>query len=695
MAGNLNLKAECMKDETEWLEEQSMLYRSALLAEKYSGRNIQWQYPYGFSQPEKVVEIASVWFTAYPVSTITPPGKTVLQILGDEKLWSIFQQIGIQAVHTGAMKIAGGAKRKKYTPSEEGGFERPGYDIDPLFGTQAQYLQMESVAKAYGGVIAGDLIPGHTGRGADFQLAMKNYKDYPGIYHMIKIEEKDWDLLPKVPKGRTSINLPLKVLLKLRKMGYISSRLERVIFFDQNAKETNWDATEVVSGADGKKRRWIYLHYFKANQPALNWLDPSFAAGRLLSGDIMVSIGMLKDKILRLDTNGFLGVEIIPGAKRAFSQGHPLSLNVSASLAMMTRKLGGFTFQELNLNLAQIKNFSISGPDLTYDFLCRTACLHAFLHQDASFLRLTYQLMQTYELQPVRFLHALQNHDEFNYELVHFRDHPDEEYEFQGDRVTAERLREKIRKKDTELLTGKAARYNLNSKNGPCSTIAGLIAASLGYRNLSNLSNEEKEKIKNAHLLLAFFNCMQPGVFAISGWDLVGALPLPADWVKEEMKDGDHRWINRGAYDLLCMAPAVRYSQAGLLKADSLYGPLNLQIKNPCSFINQLQKMIQIRKKYNIDIARLHCVPEVKNKGLFIAVHILPGTGYYQLTAVNFERKPVKEIIEMEEFAGKSAINLHTRKREGKDLQSQQFLLEMEPLQGKVFVFQPSKYTGK
>ena len=31
--------------------------------------------------------------------------------------------------------------------------------------------------------------------------------DFPGIYHMVEIEEKDWHLLPKVPKGRDSINL--------------------------------------------------------------------------------------------------------------------------------------------------------------------------------------------------------------------------------------------------------------------------------------------------------------------------------------------------------------------------------------------------------------------------------------------------------------------------------------------------------
>ena len=34
--------------------------------------------------------------------------------------------------------------------------------------------------------------------------------------------------------------------------------------------------------------------------------------------------------------------------------------------------------------------------------------------------------------------------------------------------------------------------------------------------------------IQRAHLLLAMYNAMQPGVFALSGWDLVGAAVDPA-----------------------------------------------------------------------------------------------------------------------------------------------------------------------
>ena len=43
------------------------------------------------------------------------------------------------------------------------------------------------VGRDHGGTILDDIVPGHTGKGADFRLAEINYQDYPGIYHMVDI----------------------------------------------------------------------------------------------------------------------------------------------------------------------------------------------------------------------------------------------------------------------------------------------------------------------------------------------------------------------------------------------------------------------------------------------------------------------------------------------------------------------------
>ena len=41
--------------------------------------------------------------------------------------------------------------------------------------------------------------------------------DYPGIYHMVEIDQKDWHLLPTVAAGKDSVNLDLEAEDQLAK----------------------------------------------------------------------------------------------------------------------------------------------------------------------------------------------------------------------------------------------------------------------------------------------------------------------------------------------------------------------------------------------------------------------------------------------------------------------------------------------
>ena len=152
-------------------------------------------------------------------------------------------------------------------------------------------------------------------------------------------------------------------------------------------KETDWSATDVIVGVDGVARRWVYLHYFKEGQPSLNWLDPTFAAPQLIIGDALHSLDVLGARMLRLDANGFLGVERRPDGP-AWSEGHPLSVVGNQLIAGMVRKAGGFTFQELNLTVDDIAAMSHGGADLSYDFVTRPAYHHALVTGNTEFLRL-------------------------------------------------------------------------------------------------------------------------------------------------------------------------------------------------------------------------------------------------------------------------------------------------------------------
>ena len=152
---------------------------------------------------------------------------------------------------------------------------------------------MTTVAAGHLGMVIDDIVPGHTGKGADFRLAEMKVGDFPGIYHMVEIDPKDWHMLPRVRKGRDSINLDAEAEDQLAKSGYIVGRMQRVIFWEPGVKDTNWSVTAPVVGPDGVERRWVYLHYFKEGQPSINWLDPSFAGMRMVIGDALHSLGDL------------------------------------------------------------------------------------------------------------------------------------------------------------------------------------------------------------------------------------------------------------------------------------------------------------------------------------------------------------------------------------------------------------------
>ena len=109
-----------------------------------------------------------------------------------------------------------------------------------------------------------------------------------------------------------------------------------------------------------------------------------------------------------------------------------------------------------------------------------------------------------------------------------------------------------------------SAPYNLVfTTNGIACTTATVIAATLGITDLDDHRRRRHRGIRRAHLLLAMFNALQPGVFALSGWDLCGMLTLPPDEVAELLASGDTRWIHRAAHDLMGVDPAATQSDGG------------------------------------------------------------------------------------------------------------------------------------
>ncbi|CAM3276117.1 maltose alpha-D-glucosyltransferase [Mycobacterium frederiksbergense] len=631
-----------------WLLSQSMLADANEISQQFSGQGSMWQNPFARPNPRTAVETASVWFTAYPLSLITRSDESFLKAMSDESLWKAFAEIGIQAVHTGPVKRAGGISGWQLTPSVDGHFDRISTQIDPAFGSEDEFRQMCGTANWYGGTIIDDIVPGHTGKGADFRLAEMKYADYPGIYHMVDIDPRDWEHLPDVPEGADSVNCDAATEDWLDKAGYIIGRLQRVIFYAEGIKETNWSVTRPIVGVDGVERRWVYLHYFKDGQPSINWLDPSFAGMRLVIGDALHSLSDLGTGGLRLDANGFLGAEKSSEDDVGWSEGHPLSQAANQFIGSMVRKLGGFTFQELNLTIDDIRENSLAGPDLSYDFINRPAYHHALATADTEFLRLTLRTTLDTDIDPASLVHAMQNHDELTYELVHWSaGHRDDIYTYKGDEVTGEELGHSVRTDLIEALTGPGAPYNLVfTTNGIACTTATVIAATLGISDLDDIT--DIDPIRRAHLLLAMFNALQPGVFALSGWDLCGMLTLPPGDVSELLRGGDTRWIHRAAHDLMGVNPDARHSSAGMPRGTTLYGSIPDQLANESSFLRQLQAILAVRTHFGIATSTQVDIPEVSHRGMLVMVHQLADPHQLQLTVLNFANADIAGTVRSE-----------------------------------------------
>jgi len=190
-------------------------------------------------------------------------------------------------------------------------------------------------------------------------------------------------------------------------------------------------------------------------------------------------------------------------------------------------------------------------------------------------------------------------------------------------------------------------------------------------------------------LLMVMYNAMQPGVFACSGWDLVGALPLDEKLIEDLLADGDTRWVNRGAVDLLNSNLNAKKSSSGLPKAQALYGPIHEQMKNPASFVAQLTKILEVREKYKIYKAELVELPEVASDSVVAMLNLLPDNLGKQVTVLNFSPKSVDATLKFKTVKDCSSVGiLHPEKLVNDVSSSGELNIQLDGFEGRVFLLE-------
>ena len=441
------------------LAPHTMLYQAEVVSTQHNFEVAKAPPPSQMPQAQNCLTTASVWFSL-DLNEIASPA---FDTLNNESFWDYLREIGVEGVYLKGLK--------------QGGEFRTGIALDPKWGNS--WDSLAKILKKKGIVLIGDAVGSSTGLSADFCLALKNYGDYPGLYHLIEVDVNDWKILPLVPSSQFTVNVPWLTLQQLQKKGYVPEH------FSPYVKESQWNVTAQIQGVDGKMRRWIYL---KENgcDPVIDWLNPSFAGYRIAAADALDSVYNLGQKITRLDAE--------------------ISSNAKAMLALWTRKLGTFSVLETKGGLSELKGAT---TDLMTDTLTRPALLHALIAEDAEALKLMYRLYLAEGIETKRLVHVLQPFDQFSCDWAELLANPKKKYKYYEEVLTGEALRMRLLKEDAASLG------ETRPVTWPvlCMTAAGI-----------KVFENQRDEIGKTHLLLALFYAMQPGAFSFSTSDLLGTL---------------------------------------------------------------------------------------------------------------------------------------------------------------------------
>jgi trehalose synthase len=185
------------------------------------------------------------------------------------------------------------------------------------------------------------------------------------------------------------------------------------------------------------------------------------------------------------------------------------------------------------------------------------------------------------------------------------------------------------------------------------------------------------------------FNAWQPGVFALSGWDLCGMLTLERSKVSRLLASGDTRWIHRAAYDLMDYRPEATESPSKMPRGSSLYGSLPQQLQDPNSFASRLREILAVRTRHGIATSVQVEVPEVSNKAMLVMVHRL-HTRQVQVTVLNFSSQSIAGSVKSQHLAPSSAVtDMLTGQVIAEVDREHAFAVSLEPHQGMSLVTVP------
>ena len=301
----------------QWLERQSFLGSVPALTGQVSGTDRVWRNSATARRLPLLLTAAPNWLDVNPFTLYA--GQPLLRALALQDVPRFMVQAGLD----GLFLAPSGERGDIWTdgaPIAPDRYALPGENttslqFDPVLGADEDFARLAGQLDALHVQLGGELPPAATGLGPDFILQARHASRFDGLYAMIAVPRKDWDVLPVTGGEWDCLPLRPQAVQTLQQRGVLPDVLGR----DGLGWTTpgGWAVTGEVRGADGQPRRWAYRYHGHVLRPVLLWQDPSGQARRVFSAAVIRHTGLQGQALAGLRLEALMGLDVGPVEKNA------------------------------------------------------------------------------------------------------------------------------------------------------------------------------------------------------------------------------------------------------------------------------------------------------------------------------------------------------------------------------------------
>jgi hypothetical protein len=301
----------------QWLEHQSMLRAASRFTSDISGTQILWRNSAAARRPNLLLEASPNWLDVNP-NLISAGGRPLFEVLAETDFLAFLSGMGL----TGIYVAPAGERADVWNFSDPRmSDETDGDDIvslrfNPALGQDDDFEKLADGLEKLGIQLGGSLPPAATGMGPDFMLQARQASRFDGVYAMVSVPRKYWEMLPAAASEWDCKPLPPPVTAKFSDEGLLPAHLTRDAL--PWASQGGWAVTGEIRGADGQARRWMYRYCGNALRPVLLWQDPSGNARRIFSAAVIQHTGIRRQALAAVKLEALMGLDArqdLPGPR--------------------------------------------------------------------------------------------------------------------------------------------------------------------------------------------------------------------------------------------------------------------------------------------------------------------------------------------------------------------------------------------